>query len=1099
MSPYREREEASSFRACLEGLFVNHRDGAAGQVLSVDSADPWIVLVQFHDGVVTRQDINNLTFMDQPLLQYLGSVGAAPDIDLVLIKPDRVRAWFKYVIPSLPVEGQLAAINLVKSSKEGATVPAQEWNSLIEFAARERSKLPELQLVLHAIPPSIRVAFYTTLDDIHPFLGDVIEALKQSNSERAASTTLQDFWKKHKPSDQADPLFEIAPSYIQTEVWLVKTLPVLSIEGQVAALCQRSSQLQAEHWLGILQSIALDLERLPERRRLLSLVPLPLRFKFFSSLKDLAPYVKEALEALNDPKVHRIPYAELDMFWQRHLPDDPEHPLYAAAPKHIQSEAWFARILPRLAVDEQITALNKRAPQIAESEWRHLTQRIARDSTPQPDLRRLWKSVPSRYRLEFFAKLKDLDPYIDDVIETLQAVPERCESSAELNQFWLMHAPTEPENLLIRWAPKDIQRQVWLTKTLPKLSATDQRSAIVKAASEIQHNQWIGLAKRIVDDLPSNPNLRHLMSIIPAGPLLEFLATLNTLDLYKSEVIGALVKLKASAAPNDSSQVFWARHPPPGLDHFLYPYAPAGVRGAALKAHFKHFIAQVSEFRAGKDGGQSEWDPTDEYGSLTTADFRLADCWSHSDALPVKAQMLSARAAEKAAAQFYRAMGHRVEDTALHQLSKANDDWRTHDLMLDDEIAIDVKNARYPIHNQKFYVEHTIPRFKQDRSSRHVRIAGILSPYLKHAYIVDPGSAKFTIPSIRYLGETSWPDIDCLCRTFTTPKLEVRNPVDRAFPAWLFDFPDPWYQDFDDRSKALRESPSWPSDEQIRIIFDDQSRLALIPKLLAARIDLPQSFVELLSPWQRYLCSRLNRFKPKRITLPQVFLTILSDFLNKLQDAPTGFSPVGYRELIFDIAHRGRQSTYGAPLGLADPLALIEGLCGSIEVLWQHRQALKLDRFVSFRFSGLGLLQGRMSAQSPWETILAYCGGWVRTDTAAEGFTSSGFKRGKKLGRCGNSPLVLGKDPLCPVCHKLICGQCGFCSQACVDRMLEDDGSESPGIRPKNSAPQQMSAGQGSASQPRGIKTTESPPHLDELPPIAYDDYGWMPADEDGL
>jgi len=116
VSPYREREEASSFRACLEGLFVNHRDGAAGQVLSVDSADPWIVLVQFHDGVVTRQDINNLTFMDQPLLQYLGSVGAAPDIDLVLIKPDRVRAWFKYVIPSLPVEGQLAAINLVKSS-----------------------------------------------------------------------------------------------------------------------------------------------------------------------------------------------------------------------------------------------------------------------------------------------------------------------------------------------------------------------------------------------------------------------------------------------------------------------------------------------------------------------------------------------------------------------------------------------------------------------------------------------------------------------------------------------------------------------------------------------------------------------------------------------------------------------------------------------------------------------------------------------------------------------------------------------------------------------------------------------------------------------
>ena len=1097
MPPYRQTDEASRYRACLDGLTVHHRDGAAGHVVKVDRVDPWIVLVQFHDGVVTRQDISNLTAMDQPLLQYLGSVGAAPDIDLVLIKPDRVRAWFKYVIPSLPVEGQVAAINLVKFSKEGATVPAQEWHSLMQFATRERAKFPELKRVLHAIPPSIRVAFYTTLDDIHPFMDDVIEALMLSKSDRAASTTLQDFWRKHKPSEQAGPLYEIAPAYVQTEVWLLKTLPVLSIEGQIAALWQRSSQLQAEHWLGILQSIALDVERVPERRRLLSLVPLPLRFQFFSSLKNVAPYVQEALEALNDSNVHRIPPAELDVFWQRHLPDDPEHPLYAAAPKHIQSEAWFARILPRLAVDAQIAALDKRAPQIAESEWRQLTRRIALDSTQQPDLRRLWKSVPWRYRLEFFAKLKDLDPFIDDVIETLKAVHERDVSPVELIQFWSMHAPTEPEDVLIRWAPKDIQRQVWLTKTLPKLSATDQRSAIAKAASEIRRNEWVGLAKRIVDDLPSNPDLRPLMSMVPAGPLLEFLATLTALDLYKPEVIGALVKLTASDPPDDSLQVFWAKHPPSGLDHFLFSFAPSGVKAATLKAHFQHFIAQVSELTTGKNDVESEWDPIGEYGSLTTADFRLADCWSHSDALHTKAQMLSARAAEKAAAQFYSAMGHRVEDTALHQLSKASDGWLTHDLMLDNEIAIDVKNARYPLHNQKFYVEHTIPRFKQDRSSRHVRIAGILSPYLKHAYILDPGSAKFAISSIRYLGETSWPDIDGLCRAFTTPKLEVRNPVDRAFPAWLFDFPERWYREFDDRSRALRESSGWPSDEQIRIIFDERSRLALVPKLLAARIDLPQSIAELLDPWQRALCLKLNRFKPKRITLPQLFLTVLSDFLNKLQGAPTSFSPAGYRELIFDIARRGSKTTYGPPLGLADPLELIEGLCGSIEVLWQHRQALELGRFVSFRFSGLGLLQGRVSAQSPWETILAYCGGWVRSEAATDGFSPTGFEKGQKLGRCGNSPLVLGKESLCPVCHKLICGKCGFCSQSCEDSRkgenipgVEDFTSESPATGRRHS-------GHGHdrpswTDEPPG----SSPPHLDELPPIEYYDDGWIPSED---
>jgi hypothetical protein len=321
--------------------------------------------------------------------------------------------------------------------------------------------------------------------------------------------------------------------------------------------------------------------------------------------------------------------------------------------------------------------------------------------------------------------------------------------------------------------------------------------------------------------------------------------------------------------------------------------------------------------------------------------------------------------------------------------------------------------------------------------------------------------------------------------------------VDRAFPAWLFDFPDRWYQDFDDRSKALRESSGWPSDEQIRIIFDDQTRLELIPKLLAARIDLPQSMAELLDPWQRAFCLRLNRFKPKRITLPQLFLTILSDFLNKLQDAPTSFSPAGYRDVIFDITRRGSKTTYGAPLGLADPLELIDGLCGSIEVLWQHRQAFKLDRFVSFRFSGLGLLQGRISAQSPWETILAYCGGWVRSDTATDGFSPTGFEAGQKLGRCGNSPLVLGKEPLCPVCHKLICGKCGFCSQGCEESRM---GKNTPGVEGFTS--ESPATGQQHSGHSDGLSNWadespgSSPPHLDELPPIEYYDDGWIASDD---
>src|SRR5690606_38928003 len=125
-------------------------------------------------------------------------------------------------------------------------------------------------------------------------------------------------------------------------------------------------------------------------------------------------------------------------------------------------------------------------------------------------------------------------------------------------------------------------------------------------------------------------------------------------------------------------------------------------------------------------------DVTEVYGDkLDERDLLIAKQWAplpENDASLAK--MLSARAAEKATALFYRDMGSVVEDIAITQLYGAGSDWKTHDLLVDENIALDVKNARRAINAVGFYSEHTVARFKLDRREQHVKIAGILSPYL---------------------------------------------------------------------------------------------------------------------------------------------------------------------------------------------------------------------------------------------------------------------------------------------------------------------------------------------------------------------------------
>lgn len=169
-----------------------------------------------------------------------------------------------------------------------------------------------------------------------------------------------------------------------------------------------------------------------------------------------------------------------------------------------------------------------------------------------------------------------------------------------------------------------------------------------------------------------------------------------------------------------------------------------------------------------------------------------------------------------------------------------------------------------------------------------------------------------------------------------------------------------------------------------------------------------------------------------------MFLAVLSDFLSQLSIEDPAYAPSKYKDMFYVKASRGDDGDLSRPLGIADPLGIIHGLCESIELLWESRRVLRLVRFHNFRFSGPGLLQGRESFDSPWETILAYYGDWIFKDDEQGKWVKSDQGTPQKLGTCGSTPLIVGREHLCSTCHKLICQHCGFCSQPCENDGLRE-------------------------------------------------------------
>jgi cold shock CspA family protein len=377
------------------------------------------------------------------------------------------------------------------------------------------------------------------------------------------------------------------------------------------------------------------------------------------------------------------------------------------------------------------------------------------------------------------------------------------------------------------------------------------------------------------------------------------------------------------------------------------------------------------------------------------------------------AQMKSARGAEKLVLRFYQDLEYSVEDTSIHQVNQKTDTWKQGDVMLDSEILLDVKNARKSL-NSDTYSEFCIPKFKQNRG-KEVLITAVLSPYLREEFMNGKEHPNFHVCDPIVLGEFNKTQLKDLENSFEDKFISInitRNSNPNTYlPHWLFDYNDKFYVEQSkiiDRFLQLKDSdiPDWED------ILTVNAEIRLFPLFIASKRSLPEKWVDCLPNWKVDFMKFLINLPVKRITLPYLFLSLLRHFLLMLFDDNSNYSPQQYQEILY--TNYAPNNPFNNPLKIHDPLNTIEYFCDTLQTLWDNRNSTRLTNFKIFKFNGKGLLQGQKSQDDQLRTILAYCGGWV-----------------EKKGKCGYTPLVIGKHENCPICGRLICPKCKYCSDDC--------------------------------------------------------------------
>lgn len=275
------------------------------------------------------------------------------------------------------------------------------------------------------------------------------------------------------------------------------------------------------------------------------------------------------------------------------------------------------------------------------------------------------------------------------------------------------------------------------------------------------------------------------------------------------------------------------------------------------------------------------WEPF-LYSKINENDRKLTNLWLSNSEEKIsyhKAKMLSARFAERIAMKFYESIGHKVSDISITQLSAESQDWKSYDILLDDKVAIDVKNSRNSVSSQVRYVEYCIPRFKETRYGDQVKIAGVMSPYLTLEHLNKPLEIHFPAKPITYLGETSELIIKNMSAHFTSNNLLVKINNNNILPPWVFEYPNRYYEN---RNIQIMKLKYLIENNHLNTAFSKISLIEpfdIVPIVLMTQIRYKMiniSFENALEKWELDFCDKV--ISQEKITMPVVFFIFTKPF-----------------------------------------------------------------------------------------------------------------------------------------------------------------------------------------------------------------------------
>jgi hypothetical protein len=412
------------------------------------------------------------------------------------------------------------------------------------------------------------------------------------------------------------------------------------------------------------------------------------------------------------------------------------------------------------------------------------------------------------------------------------------------------------------------------------------------------------------------------------------------------------------------------------------------------------------------------YEPNYIYNLFTDSDYKLTKQWIQktNNYEFEYSRMISARGAEIASKFFYESLNYKVIDSAITQLNYKDDSWKFYDLSVGNK-CIDVKNSRGVLNEKLSYTEHCIPRFKENRNGNNIYILGVISPYFK----LDKGEEKLIHNAFRsnsnienmvtILGETSLESINQYSDRFSNKNLQIDLSKTNFIPDWILEYPEEFYRSRNIlKNKFLKKNIELPSAVEYRQINQN-----IIPFFLSCGLDLPNDYLEadafetILNDVQINFYNRLKVQARKTVTKPFLYLAILKHFTEKLKDVDINYNPQDYIKILY------YEGNYKYPLGIYDPTLIIKKFIDTLERLWKQKDGKIFQKYITFKYNQKGVLLGKTSMSSSWDTLLAYCGGFI-----------------EKKGNCGFKPLNRSIHDICS-CNKIICPVCGFCKDGCSE------------------------------------------------------------------